>query len=138
MVKLIIVLYKYFKYGFGYEKYLDMLSSDLRFYISRFRLSAHPLRIQSGRYARNAIPRNERYCLCCQTTNIDDIFHFIFVCSCYRDLRESYINNYYYHTPSRFKLTELFKSSSMCILQNLSKYIKRALKKRSNILNNYR
>ena len=63
MVKLIIVLfqeYKYFKNGFGYEKYLDKLSSDLRFYISRCRLSAHQLRIQSGRYARNAIPRNER------------------------------------------------------------------------------
>ena len=29
-------------------------------------------------------------------------------------------------------------SSSMSILQNLSKYIKQALKKRSSILNNYR
>ena len=37
-----------------------------------------------------------------------------------------------------FKLTELFKSSSMSLLQNLSKYIKQALKKRSSILNNYR
>ena len=130
--------YKYFKNGFGYEKYLDMLRSDLRFYISRFRLSVHSLRIQSGRYARNAIPRNERYCLCCQTTNIEDMFHFIFVCPCYRELRESYINKYYYYRPSMFKLTELFKSSSMSILQNLSKYIKQALKKRSSILNNYR
>ena len=114
--------YKYFKNGFVYEKYLDMLSSDLRFYISRFRLSAHAL--QSGRYARNAIPRNKRYCLCCQTINIEDIFHFIFVCPCYLELRESYINNYYYHRPLMFKLTELFKSSCMSILQNLSKYIK--------------
>ena len=113
-----------------------MLSNDLRFYISRFRLSAHSLRIQSGRYARNAIPRNERYCLCCQTANIEDIFHFILICPCYRELRERYINNYYYHRPSMYKLTELFKSSNMTILVNLSKYIKVALKKRSNILNN--
>ena len=86
--------YKYFKNGFEYEKYLDMLSSDLRFYFSRFRLSAHPLRIQSGRFARNAIPRNERYCLCCQTANIENIFfYFILVYSCYGELRESYMNN---------------------------------------------
>ena len=128
--------YKYFKNGFEYEKYLDMLSSDLRLYISRFRLSAHSLRIQSGRFVRNAIPRNERYCLCCQTANIEDIFHFILVCPCYNELRESYINNYYYRRPSMYKLTELFKSSSLSILLNLSKYIKLALKRRTNILNN--
>ena len=128
--------YKYFKNGFEYEKYLDMLSSDLRFYISRFRLSAHSLRIQSGRFVRNAIPRNERYCLCCQTANIEDIFHFILVCPCYNELRERYINNYYYRRPSMYKLTELFKSSSLSILLNLSKYIKLALKRRTNILNN--
>ena len=46
---------------------------------------------------------------------IEDIFHFIFVCPCYRELRESYIVNYYYHRPSTFKLTELFKSSSICL-----------------------
>ena len=74
--------YKYLKNGFEYETYLDVLSSDLRLYISRFRLSAHSLRIQSGRVVSNAIPRNERYCLCCQAANIVDIFPFILVCPC--------------------------------------------------------
>ena len=126
--------YKYFKNGFGYEKIPRYVKQRFEVYISRFRLSAHPLRIQSGRCARNSIPRNESYCLCCQTTNIEDIFHFILVCSCYRELRESCLNNYYYHKPSTFKLTELFKSSSMSILQNLSRYVKLAVKKKDYIL----
>ena len=128
--------YKYFKNGFEYEKHLDMLSSDLRFYISRLRLSANSLRIQFGRFVRNAIPRNERYCLCCQTANIENIFHFILISPCHDELRESYINNYYYRRSSMYKLTDLFKSSSLSILLNLSKYIKLALKRRTNISNN--
>ena len=59
----------------------------------------------------------------CQTTDtcIEDIFHFILVYPCYPALRESEINNYYYHRSSMYKLTELFKSSNMSLLPNLSK-----------------
>jgi hypothetical protein len=63
----VLDLYKNFKNVFGYEAYLDILPSSLRCYITRLRISAHALRIQTGRYARNRIPRNERYCQCCHS-----------------------------------------------------------------------
>jgi len=38
---------------------------SLRFVITRLRISAHSLRIQTGRYSRQRLPRNERICWCC-------------------------------------------------------------------------
>ena len=55
--------YQYFKKSFEYETYLDVLPFNLRFFVTRARISAHSLRIHTGRYGRNAIPRNERLCL---------------------------------------------------------------------------
>ena len=42
--------YRHFKHSFTYEYYLDVVPYDIRFYITRIRLSAHSLRIQTGRY----------------------------------------------------------------------------------------
>ena len=72
--------YKHFKNHFGYEPYLDILSNNYRFFLTRMRLSSHSLRIQTGRYGRNKIPRNERICQCCNTNDIEDVFHFICIC----------------------------------------------------------
>ena len=47
---------------YSYENYLNILPKDLRFYITRIRMSAHTLRVQTGRYGQNRIPRSERYC----------------------------------------------------------------------------
>ena len=67
---------------------------NLRWVNTKYRISAHCLRIQSGRYGRNAVPRNavprnavprnavprnERYCNCCNTFGIEDLYHFIIV-----------------------------------------------------------
>jgi hypothetical protein len=46
----VLLLNKDIENVFQYEKYLDLLPSNLRHYISRIRISAHPLLIQSGRY----------------------------------------------------------------------------------------
>jgi hypothetical protein len=72
----VLLLYKDIKNVFQYEKYLDLLPSSLRHYISRIRLSAHPLLIQSGRYGSNRIPRNERFCIYCSLHDIEDEYHF--------------------------------------------------------------
>ena len=59
----VLMLYKEYKLNFEYETYLDIIPRSLRFYFSRLRLLVHPLRIQTGRFGRNRIPREERYCL---------------------------------------------------------------------------
>ena len=42
--------YKYFKSSFHYESYLDILHFGIPFYMTRIRISAHSLRIQTGRF----------------------------------------------------------------------------------------
>ena len=39
-------------------------------YLARFRISPHSLRIQTGRYEKNRIDRNERYCMYCGSRDI--------------------------------------------------------------------
>ena len=64
-------------------------------YITRFRISSHSLRIQTDRYEKNKIPRNERYCMYCGSCNIEDTYHFICSCPFYATLRRRYINTCY-------------------------------------------
>lgn len=74
--------------------YVDILRKrSERSSISRIRLSAHKLAIESGRY--NATIRNERYCNACKTGAIEDETHFLFQCKAYSHLRNSYFSNFY-------------------------------------------
>lgn len=127
--------YKMVKLTFAYEAYLDILPRNLRLFYSRMRLSVHPLRIQTGRFARNRIPRDERHCLCCHSLDIEDEYHFICICSCFSDIRKKYINKYYYQRPSMLKYLDLLKSNNKTTLIKLSRYIKDALNMRNSILN---
>jgi hypothetical protein len=77
----VLDLYTSFKTNFEYEFYLDYLSTDLRPYLSRLRLSSHSLRIQTGRYAGQRLDRNQRKCLLCNNGDIEDEYHFVLICS---------------------------------------------------------
>ena len=71
--------YKHFKSQFSYEQYLDLVPFDLRFLITKLRISSHKLRVHSGRFGENRLPRNERLCLYCNLNDIEDITLFVFV-----------------------------------------------------------
>ena len=70
---------KLYKTSLEYEEYLDLLPRRLRLFFVRLKVSAHPLRIQTGRYAHNNIPRNESYCLCCNDLDLEDEYHLCLV-----------------------------------------------------------
>ena len=64
--------YRQFKTTFEYEHYLDILTYNLRCVFLQnieYRLIALEYKVV-GRYGRNAVPRNERYCNCCNTFDI--------------------------------------------------------------------
>ena len=63
----VLKLYDNIKNTLDYEQYLNVLPHDLRCYATRLRVSAHSLRIHTGRYATNNTPRNERYCMFCNS-----------------------------------------------------------------------
>ena len=69
-----------FKQNFGFEKYLRLIQNfEQRRSLIRFRISAHRLNIERGRYL--GIPRHERICLRCDSNSVDDEKHFLLSCS---------------------------------------------------------
>ena len=58
--------------------------------ITRWRLSCHSLRIETGRYQRPALPRNERTCTVCKI--LEDEHHALFVCPAHTFIRLHYAN----------------------------------------------
>jgi hypothetical protein len=85
----VLYLYNHVKDSFVYENYLDIIPSTLRKYLTRIRISSHSLHVQTGRFHRNRIVRNERYCLYCNLHDVEDEYHFILICPCYIDIRKN-------------------------------------------------
>jgi len=57
-------------------------------FFTKYRISAHCLRIQSGRYGKSAVSSNKRYCKCWYTFELEDLFHFVNACPHFADLRK--------------------------------------------------
>ena len=76
--------YRRIKLNFGLEHYLENINDKaIRKCLSSFRISAHRLRIERGRYVRENI--EDRLCLLCKT--IDDEKHFLCHCAKYESQR---------------------------------------------------
>ena len=58
------------------------------------------------------LERNLRFCLICNTQDIEDEYHFTLICNNYNDIRKKYIKRYYYVRPSVFKFTQLMQSEN--------------------------
>ena len=69
--------------------YIDICKfKNERSVISKFRLSAHTLAIEKGRYKN--IERANRVCLSCNGGDIEDEYHFFSMCPHYSSQRNSY------------------------------------------------
>ena len=91
-----LILYKNLKEHFLPELYINVLPLKLRTVITKMRISAHQLRIETGRYARNHTERHNRLCTLCNTIDIEDGYHFFFICPIYSHLRKHYLLPYFY------------------------------------------
>ncbi|KAH3733781.1 hypothetical protein DPMN_040215 [Dreissena polymorpha] len=131
----VLDMYRVFKSTFVYENYLDLLPKSLRHYVAKLRSSSLPLRIQTGRYAGQNIPRNERFCLCCNELDIEDEYHFVCKCPLYVDIRKNYLKKCYYNRPSVYKFHQLLNTTNKFELIKLAKFVKEALILRNNITN---
>ena len=104
-----------------------------RIELTRFRLSADRLAIETGRWHKpNKIPRNERKCCVCKT--LEDEFHFLLECSIYKNLRQKYINKYFWKYPNILKFTELMVSENEITLQRLAIFVFKAFELRNQKL----
>ncbi|XP_033745472.1 uncharacterized protein LOC117330985 [Pecten maximus] len=127
-------IYKYLANYFELQYYLTKsLNSKTKQILSKYRMQAHSLHIESGRY--NAVPRGERICTVCNNNDIEDEMHFILLCPAYVELRMRFLKKYYYKHPSVFKLIELFSYKNIKTLRNLGKYSVHATDQRNNLMN---
>ena len=67
--------------------------------LAKLRISSHCLRIETGRYCRDRIDRQNRICTLC-SRELEDEYHVIIKCPLYQDIRTQYIKKCYYIKPS--------------------------------------
>ena len=81
-----------FKKQFNLENYLlSSNSKSERSLFSKLRVSAHRLRIETGRHVRPKIEVDKRYCTYCNDFSIEDEKHFILDCKLYADERKNFL-----------------------------------------------
>ena len=124
-------LYTYFlfKNTFGVEKYLSLHEFRFRQSICKIRISAHPLRVETDRYAKSYIDRAKRICNYCTSDKVEDEKHFIVECPLYHNERK-YLNMEISKTCGNFNTLDdnsmflwLFTQEDLILLKNLGKYI---------------
>ena len=73
----------------AYEQYLNIRLFEKRKFITKFRISAHKLKIETGRYnSYNCyIKAEDRKCIQCNTNSMEDEFHFLIEYKKYESLR---------------------------------------------------
>ena len=95
--------YTKFKSRFGMEDYLTILPAENRKIFTRFRISAHNLAIERGRYTRPPTPVEERTCKHCPQ-QVEDEFHVMMNCPEYSNQRTTLFNDIELQCP---RFTEL-------------------------------
>ena len=82
--------YREFKKDIKYESYLSEHKNEKkRHNYTRFRVSAHRLNIEVGRYCKPPIPAEKRLCTMCETDSVENEYH-LFSCTKYEDIRIMY------------------------------------------------
>ena len=81
-----------FKYIFEKEPYLKYVTnSQVRKSLTQFRISAHDLAIERGRYKN--IDKDKRICKLCSNNDIEDECHFLLNCKAYDKERTNLLEN---------------------------------------------
>ena len=120
------VNYRMFKYDLRMENYLLSLPESLRKPFLKFRTCNNNLPVNKARYL--DIPRSERLCVLCDSNDIGDEFHYLFVCN-YPPIdneRTKFIKRYYYVNPNVYKMQKLFESKGVTLIK-LAKFLKNLL-----------
>ena len=90
--------YRLFKQDLFLEDYLNVININIfRKTMSKFRVSNHNLRIESGR-AEN-LTRERRICQMCHLNQVETELHFCLICPLYNDLRITILSPFFLGIP---------------------------------------
>ena len=114
------------------EKYLS-LNCNVKYIVAlaRLRCSSVSLAIEEGR--RQNVDVKERICTFCNSSEIEDEYHFVLVCPFYRDLREEYLPDDFQKNANVFKFIRLMKTKQSDLLFKLCKFVYNALCRRKAV-----
>lgn len=126
--------YRKFKTSFHRENYLNLLQDKkIRSSLCQFRISAHQLNIETGRYKK--IPLHQRTCKSCPL-KIEDEIHFLTECSLFTDARTLFFNkiskiNKHFNTHSNEnKFIWLMSNEDPEVLKLLADFVYESFNKR--------
>ena len=72
--------FRLFKYNISFETYLSSAVEEKRKLLTKFRISAHKLEIEQGRY--HGLPVKDRICKLCKA-EVEDEIHFFASVHCF-------------------------------------------------------
>jgi hypothetical protein len=103
------ITYRIFKDQIMFEPYLKNLNYIDRRALSCFRSGMHKLPVAKSRYLEGG-GGVETICKLCNSNDICDEFHVLFICNFFREKREKYLKKNYFVKPSTLKMYTLFNS----------------------------
>ena len=132
--------YQTLKSSFTTEPYIQLICNrNQRAWLTRMRISAHSLRIETGRYVKT--PLNERLCRFCDLNEIDNEHHFCLICPTFYTKRNclfgklSSLNPNFPGLNNKQKLSTLLCPTNSKSGKLINKFISIVFKARSRIDN---
>ena len=102
------------------QNYILKLPKRYTYALCKLKCVNHNMPNVTGRYTNT--PYEDRICTLCQTHDIGDEFHYLFICEKFTAERTRYIKEYYYNPPNIFKMTQLFESTDFKEMLDLAKF----------------
>ena len=130
--------YKKFKTDFRLETYLITLENrHHQVALTKFRISSHNLRIETGRYENNPkLKPHERFCIFCDMNAVENEIHFLLECPLYVEERYPLLQVCQIEIEQLSELgqeetfIEIMKSKNGKVIAALSKYVYLSMLKR--------
>jgi hypothetical protein len=110
--------YRLYKPVFQYEKYLNILPTNVLYTMLRFRTLNHRLPVQKGRI--DKVPHNERFCTKCSSQDIGDEFHYVMICPFFKEKRKELIPKKFWEKANVMKFQYLLCSTNRRTLIKLT------------------
>ena len=120
------VTYRIFKQHLNFEMYIIKIPFSTRLYFSKFRCKNNKLPINKYRDDNKNV---DKTCQLCNSGDVGDEFHYLFMCNYFNNERKLYLAEHYYKRPNTLKMAELFNIQNVNILVKLCKFIKIILDK---------
>ena len=119
--------YRIFKEKHGFEKYLLQLDFLDKTALCNLRSGNHKLPISKQRYTNCEVQFDDLSCTLCNSGDICDEFHVLFVCKFFEEKRKILLKKFYYTRPNTQKMSILLNSNSPKEIKNLGKFAKEIL-----------